>query len=72
MDLNCTQTTPAAIFIRVGGLDRFESGTFHAISQIINHPQYSETTIANDVLVIQTTVAITFSAFVGGGVQAIG
>lgn len=79
---HCTQRAPADIFIRVGGLDRFESGTFHAISQIVNHPSYSVSTIANDVSVIQTTVPITFTAlvqpavlgssFVGGGVQAIG
>lgn len=79
---HCTQTTPDALFVRVGGLDRFESGTLHAISQIINHPQFSESNTANDISLVQTTVTISFtpnvqpiaigSTFVFGGVQAIG
>ena len=79
---HCTQIQADELSVRVGGLDRFESGVRYAISQIINHPQYSTTTIANDISVIQTTAPITFTAtvqpiamgstYVLGGTQAIG
>jgi trypsin len=55
-------------------------GVSHTTSQIVNHPSYSGITLANDISVVQTEAAITFTGlvqpiglaadFTGGGVTA--
>uniref|UniRef100_A0A1B0CRR5 Putative trypsin-like serine protease n=1 Tax=Lutzomyia longipalpis TaxID=7200 RepID=A0A1B0CRR5_LUTLO len=78
---HCTQGPPQNNYIFLGRHFRGSGGTRFDIAQVINHPDYNPSTIANDVSVIRTTTPITFTnliqpialgqAHIGGGVTAI-
>lgn len=60
---HCTiNRTPANTFAVVGTNSRLTGGTNHAISNIINHPLYSN--IFNDVCVLRTVEPFTFSGLI--------
>ncbi|GAB0090783.1 hypothetical protein DMENIID0001_055460 [Sergentomyia squamirostris] len=78
---HCTQGSVADWFLMLGLHFRGSGGTRFNIAQIVNHPQYNPSTIANDVSVIRTQTTIAFtnliqpiamgSTFVGGGATAV-
>lgn len=79
---HCTVGRSGANTISVfGAVSRTTGGTAHAISRIVNHPNYSSTTLANDISLLETSTAVATtaniapavlgSAFVGGGVSVI-
>jgi hypothetical protein len=66
-------------FAVVGTNHRVTGGTSHPVERIINHPQYNDDTLANDISVVLTQTPIIFndlvspialgSVFVDGGVM---
>lgn len=65
----------------MGALNLASGGITHAITSIVNHPNYNSANLANDISLIQTTNEVSFSAsvspallsstFVGSGVNAV-
>ncbi|EAT40329.1 AAEL007938-PA [Aedes aegypti] len=61
---HCTQGRTLANTRVVVGTHLLNSGGFaHASSRIIIHPSYNPSTLANDISMVQTTVAIAFNQF---------
>lgn len=65
-----------AVRVVVGSIFLNSGGVGHQSSSVVNHPQYNSQTIANDVSVVQTAVAITMNANVQiialGGAATVG
>ncbi|MEV0442147.1 serine protease [Streptomyces spectabilis] len=52
---HCTSgLSPSTLSVRFGSNDRTSGGTVVAVSQIVNHPSYSSSTLNNDVAVVNT------------------
>ncbi|XP_059607957.1 chymotrypsin-1-like [Phlebotomus argentipes] len=52
---------PNDVIVVLGAQHRVNGGTPHSLSQVIQHPQWNEQDIANDVAVLQTKNPVVFS-----------
>lgn len=74
-------SSPNDLHVIVGSISVSSGGVAHTITKIVNHPNFSTRTVANDISISQTTSVIVFNANVqpialgsaqtGGGVNSV-
>lgn len=68
-----TNDTPATVRVVVGAHNRVVGGTTMLVSRVVNHPQWNNNLLLNDISMVQTQQTILFTASVGAisiGTQA--
>lgn len=61
---------PATYRVRVGSTFASSGGVVHAVQQVINHPNYNDNTLDNDIAILRLASFITFSNVVQAGAIA--